>query len=207
MQYFFLLFFSFFFPNLKMITVGDWAYWCLIFLSGQCMLYDYGSTSLSGSLPPMLSSVQFMMVSMRAKRPIIMRSIPSLRSFPNVAFETAPVFVWLTMALSRPFKEDRLALPWNDSSVRSIDDDPLSSFNGRPSRAFFPRPPPPPPTRESYVFSPPNAALVVTPPKGFFVSPPICLHESPYKSHAVRALCQICQTFAYRDCGKTVEVI
>ena len=30
----------------------------------------------------------------------------SLRSFPNVAFERVPMFVWLTMALSRPFKED-----------------------------------------------------------------------------------------------------
>ena len=36
---------------------------------------------------------------------------PSLRSFPNVAFETVPMFVWLTMAPSRPVKEDRLALP------------------------------------------------------------------------------------------------
>ena len=35
-----------------------------------------------------------------------MRSIPSLRCFSNVAFETAPMFVWLTTALSRPFKED-----------------------------------------------------------------------------------------------------
>ena len=40
-----------------------------------------------------------------------MRSTPSLRSVPKVAFDTVPVFVWLTMALSRPFKEDRLALP------------------------------------------------------------------------------------------------
>ena len=36
---------------------------------------------------------------------------PSLRSFPNVAFETVPMFIWLMMTLSRPFKEDRLALP------------------------------------------------------------------------------------------------
>ena len=35
-----------------------------------------------------------------------MRSIPSLRCFSNVAFEPAPMFVWLTTALSRPFKED-----------------------------------------------------------------------------------------------------
>ena len=35
------------------------------------------------------------------------RSTLSLRTFPNVAFETVPVLVWLTMALSRPLKEDR----------------------------------------------------------------------------------------------------
>jgi len=39
------------------------------------------------------------------------RSTPSLRSFPNVAFKTVPLFVWSTVALSRPFKEDSLALP------------------------------------------------------------------------------------------------
>ena len=57
------------------------------------------------------SSVQFKMVSMRSKPPIIMRYTPSLRSLPNVALETVPMFVWLAMAISRPFKEDRLALP------------------------------------------------------------------------------------------------
>ena len=54
-----------------------------------------------------------------------MRSAPSLRGFPNVvfhAFETVPLFVWLTMALSRPLKEDRLALPLSTplSSRRSM---------------------------------------------------------------------------------------
>ena len=39
-----------------------------------------------------------------------MHSIPSLRSFPNVAFETVPMFFGLTMVLSRPFKEDHLVL-------------------------------------------------------------------------------------------------
>ena len=34
-----------------------------------------------------------------------MRSIPSLRFFFPVSFETVPMFVWLTMALSRRFKE------------------------------------------------------------------------------------------------------
>ena len=41
----------------------------------------------------------------------LMRSTPSLIRFPNIAFEMVLMLVWLTMALSRPFKEDRLALP------------------------------------------------------------------------------------------------
>jgi len=43
-------------------------------------------------------------------------------SFPNAAFKTAPMFVWLTMALSRPLKKDRLALPLSTplSSGRSM---------------------------------------------------------------------------------------
>ena len=51
-----------------------------------------------------------------------MRSTQSLRSFPNFAFETVPVFVWLTMALTRPYS----------SSSASSCSTPLSSvFNGR----------------------------------------------------------------------------
>ena len=51
-----------------------------------------------------------------------MRSTPSLRRFPKVVFEMIPMFVCLTMALSRPFKEDRLALPLSTplSSRRSV---------------------------------------------------------------------------------------
>ena len=55
-------------------------------------------------------SVKFKTVSIRSEK-AHKRSTPSLRSFPNVVFETVPMLVWLTMALSRPFKEDRLALP------------------------------------------------------------------------------------------------
>ena len=40
-----------------------------------------------------------------------MHSTPYFRSFPYIAFEMVPVFIWLMMALSRPFKEDHLALP------------------------------------------------------------------------------------------------
>ena len=50
------------------------------------------------------SSVPFKMAFMRSEKPIIMRTSPSLRHVPNVAFKTVPVFVWLTaMILSRPF--------------------------------------------------------------------------------------------------------
>ena len=42
-----------------------------------------------------------------------MRSTPSLRSYLNVAIETVSIFVCLTTALSRPFKEDLLALPFS----------------------------------------------------------------------------------------------
>ena len=56
-----------------------------------------------------------------ALRKAHMRSTPILSEvFSNVAFETVPMFVWLTMALSRPFK-DRLALPLST---------PLSSRRG-----------------------------------------------------------------------------
>ena len=46
----------------------------------------------------------------------------SLRSFLNDAFETVPMFVWLMLALSRPFKEDCLVLPLSTppSSRRSM---------------------------------------------------------------------------------------
>ena len=51
-----------------------------------------------------------------------MRPTPSLGIFPNVAFETVPMFVGLTITLSRPFKEDRRMLPLSASlsSRRSI---------------------------------------------------------------------------------------
>ena len=68
---------------------------------------------LSHTTKSILSSVQsswFKMISMRSEK-THMHYTPSLRSFPKVAFEAVPMFIWLTMALSRPFKEDRLALP------------------------------------------------------------------------------------------------
>ena len=68
--------------------------------------------------------VQFSSVQdgMYALRKTHKRSTPSLRHFLNVAFETVLMFVCLTMALSRPFKEDRLALPLSAplSSRRSM---------------------------------------------------------------------------------------
>ena len=55
------------------------------------------------------SSVQVKMVSVtcaKGKCPSL-RSNASLRCFPNVAFGTVPMFVWLTMALFRPLNGDR----------------------------------------------------------------------------------------------------
>ena len=49
-----------------------------------------------------------------------MRSTPFLRSFLNFVFETVPMFVSLTMALSRPFKEIRLA-SFHASLLQAID--------------------------------------------------------------------------------------
>ena len=46
--------------------------------------------------------------------------IPSLRSFCNVAFETVPMFVLLTIALSCPLKEDHLALLLSTSLSRGL---------------------------------------------------------------------------------------
>ena len=60
-----------------------------------------------GGLYSHLSSIQDGIYALRKAH---MRSTPILRSFPNVALETIPVFVWLTRALFRPFKEDNLAL-------------------------------------------------------------------------------------------------
>ena len=44
-----------------------------------------------------------------------MRSTLSLRSFSNIAFETVPILVWVTLALSRPLKENHWALPLSTS--------------------------------------------------------------------------------------------
>ena len=70
--------------------------------------------------------------------PLKALATPSLRSFPDVAFETVPVFVWLTMTLSRSLKEEPDSTQlgnqrclWNSSSVHLIDDDPLSLSQGR----------------------------------------------------------------------------
>ena len=52
-----------------------------------------------------------------------MRSTLSLRSFPNIAFETIPVFVWLTVGPSGPFKKDCLVLPLSKSCKCKMESD------------------------------------------------------------------------------------
>ena len=69
------------------------------------------------------NSVQFSLVQdgIYALGKAHMRSNSSLRNFPNAAFETVAMFVGLTMALSRPFKEDL-------SSVSSFAEEATKTF-------------------------------------------------------------------------------
>ena len=56
------------------------------------------------------------MVSARSEKPISAPSRLSFRSFPNAALnQFQSLFVWLMMALSRPFKEDCQAFPLSAS--------------------------------------------------------------------------------------------
>ena len=61
-----------------------------------------------------------------------MHSTPSLRRFPNVAFETVPVYICLTMALSRPFKG-------RSSSASSFHASLLQAIDGVMSLALYPQ--------------------------------------------------------------------
>ena len=82
------------------------------------------------------SSFQFSLVQFSSVQDGIyiyaLRKAPSLRSFPNVAFETVPMFVWVTMALSRPFKG-------RSSSAFSFHASLLQAIDGVMSLALCPR--------------------------------------------------------------------
>ena len=88
----------------------------------------FESLVVTGSrhLSVQFSSVQFSSVQdgIYALGKASMRSTPSLRSFPNVAFETVPMLVWLTMGpflvLSRNFVERLLPLSTPLSCRRSM---------------------------------------------------------------------------------------
>ena len=69
--------------------------------------------TMKDTLGQKLSLVQFSLVQdgIYALSKALMCSIPSLRHFPNIAYETVPMFISLTMVLSHPFKKDHLALP------------------------------------------------------------------------------------------------
>jgi len=57
---------------------------------------------------------------------------PSIGIFPNVAFEMVPMFVRLTMALSRPFKQNPLALPQSSKATLLQAIDGVMSLASRP---------------------------------------------------------------------------
>ena len=62
-------------------------------LSALCPRFHHSNLGHWSGVLAHFSSVQFKMISERSEKPIIMRSTPSLSSFPNVVFETVPVFV------------------------------------------------------------------------------------------------------------------
>ena len=88
----------------------------------MCMLSTVGTGALSCSIIVLYSLYWIKQKWKKDNNKKMEKPTPSLRSFPNVAFVTVPRFVWLTMALSRPLKEDRLALPLSTplSSRRSM---------------------------------------------------------------------------------------
>ena len=81
------------------------AHYSALVTAGPCQVHESEDLSFPARE---LSSVQDGIYALGKAH---MCSTPSLRRFPNGAFKTGPMFVWLTMALSRPFMEDRLALP------------------------------------------------------------------------------------------------
>ena len=110
LPFFFILLLSF---CLSRSEVLQWWVKCLsLCLSCCCISRAHKvttSTTHYSSSGTEFSSVQFKMIAVCSEKPRY--ATPSLRSFPNITFGTVPVFVWLMMALSRPFKEDCLALP------------------------------------------------------------------------------------------------
>ena len=82
-----------------------------------CLLWC--GVCLATYLTSLMSSVQDGIYAFRKAH---MHSTLSLGSFVNVTFEMIPVFIWLMMALSRPFKEGHLVFPLSTplSSRRSL---------------------------------------------------------------------------------------
>ena len=108
------------------VTGVEWLCVMLQMLSGCVWCYKYwvvvcGVTSVEW-LCVMLQVFSSRYYLCTQKSPYLLHPvfIPSLRSFCNVAFETVPMFVWLTMALSRPLKEDHLAIPLSTSLSRGL---------------------------------------------------------------------------------------
>ena len=97
--------------NAQALDIGQLSFCCII---GHSSLYVWISICPKWSMPLTFSvpTLQFNSVQFRSRwyqccsgRPICGPPRLSLRlSFPNVAFETVPMLVWLTMALSRPLK-------------------------------------------------------------------------------------------------------
>ena len=103
------------FSESRLLYYYSWVFFFCFFLSFVqnnvfCCVFLHSGTLKTvniGGPVVLYVTVQFIsflkMAFMRSEKPIIMRSSPFRRHVPNVAFKTVPVFVWLTMTLSRPF--------------------------------------------------------------------------------------------------------
>ena len=74
-----------------------YCHWCYIKWTGTTckitVLADRHTVMGTDTLFIQFSTVQFKIVSMSSEKPTSKRATPPLRSFPNVAFETVPLFL------------------------------------------------------------------------------------------------------------------
>ena len=85
------------------------------YLNLYCMTHSHGTSSSPLHTIPAKTALAFCVSSIQDAIYVLgkahMRCTLPVRSFPNLAFETVSMLVWLTMALSHHFKEDCRVLP------------------------------------------------------------------------------------------------
>ena len=93
-----------------------------------CCIHNTKTRVIANKESVQFSSVQFKMVSMCSEKPVC--APPRLSEFPNVVFETVPMFVSLTMTLSRRF---------NGRSSSASSFQAIQTIDGVRSLALYPQ--------------------------------------------------------------------